>query len=526
MDVAGTRSLRDLLVERAVLAPDALFLVHEGPQGTVQRCTYGELLERVHRTATSLAAIGIGPGDAVVLLLPNRPEFLYTWFGLAWLGAVSVPVHVGTTARELAHVVSHAEAVGVVTTRELAPMVVPVAGPAVGTDRIVVVDAGPGDAHRAFGDLLATSDAPPSTDVSSDDVVQMLFTSGTTALPKAVLLTHANSLTAGARVARTLGLTPDDRLLTAMPLHHVNAQETTLLAALDVGATCILLERYSASRFWEQVRGHGATVVSLVAMHVRTLLSQPVGADDREHNVRRNIYAINVTDEEKQAFEERFGLELLNGYGLTEAGTLVTIAPVFGARRWPSVGPPALDRQVRVVDEDGQDVEPGRDGEILVGGIPGRTLMKGYHRDPEATRRALRGGWLHTGDHGHFDEKGYLHFVDRKKDLIKVAGENVSATEVEAVLLSHPDIAEAAVIGVPDPVRDEAVKAIVVIEAARGLSEDAVVAHCRGRLSSFKLPSIVEFRESLPRTSIGKVAKKQLRWDVEATPRGDAGSVM
>jgi crotonobetaine/carnitine-CoA ligase len=269
-----------------------------------------------------------------------------------------------------------------------------------------------------------------------------------------------------------------------------------------------------------QVREHGATHTSLVAMLVRTLLARPREVADREHALRRVTYAINVSTAEKEAFEERFGIELLNGYGLSEAMTEVTLCPVYGARRWPSIGPPALGRQVRVVDPDGRDVPTGVVGEIIVHGVPGRTIMKEYYKDPEATAATIVDGWLHTGDNGSFDEAGYLYFFDRGKDMIKRAGENISASEVETVLADHPDVAVAAVIGVPDPIRDEAVMAFVVARPGATLTAEDVVAHCEQRLAPFKVPTIVDVCDELPMTAIGKVEKKLLRRRAaEAAPR-------
>jgi len=191
--------------------------------------------------------------------------------------------------------------------------------------------------------------------------------------------------------------------------------------------------------------------------------------------------------------------------------TLVTVAPVFGPKRWPSIGLPAYDRRVRLLDPEGNEVPVGEVGEIVVEGTPGRSIMKGYHNDPQATALAIRDGWLHTGDNAYSDEQGYLYWFDRRKDMIKRAGENISTAEVEFVLSAHPGIAEAAVIGVPDAVRDEAVKAFVVPREGLVLDADEVKAFCSDRLASFKVPTIVAVRAELPKTSIGKVAKSILR---------------
>ncbi|GAC1594119.1 MAG: crotonobetaine/carnitine-CoA ligase [Acidimicrobiales bacterium] len=512
MDLIGNRNLRDLLTERAERQPDSCYLVFEDKVGNVREYTYGEMLSLVKRAASGFDLLGLAKGDAVVLHLDNSPEFLVSWFGLAWIGAVAVPSNVANTAHELEHVLRFSEAVAVVTSPAYLDMFGQVLAsiPQV-RHRVLARTTEPVTGSVLLEELMANSSDPPQVPVDPEDTVELIFTSGTTSTPKAVMLTHANCLRSGERASRSTATDNTDRFLTALPAFHVNAQSMTILASLTVGGTCILLEEYRATRFWTQLRRHRATSVSLVAMQVRTLLAQPPTLQDRDHLLRRNFYAINVLDSEKEAFEDRFAVELVNGYGLSEAMTIVTIAPVFGEKRWPSIGLPAYDRVVRIVDGNDEDVPIGTPGEILVWGIPGRTLMKGYFKDPAATAEAMRDGWLHTGDNGYFDSKGYVYFFDRKKDVIKRAGENISASEVEGVLLTHSSIVEAAVIGVPDPVRDEAVKAFVVVEQGVELGPDEIIAYCRTRLANFKVPTIVRLRDFLPKTSIGKIEKKALR---------------
>jgi carnitine-CoA ligase len=356
--------------------------------------------------------------------------------------------------------------------------------------------------------------AEPSTfrskDFSSLETAEVLFTSGSTAQPKGVELTHANLLWAGEHVAKCTRLSPADRNLTALPLFHVNAQ-STVLSTLTVGATLVLLEGYSATRYWSQVRAHQATAIHLISALLRTLLAQPPQKSDSDNQVRWVSYSLNCTDEEKATFEERFDVQLSNGYGLTEACVCVSLAPLDGPRRWPSIGVPAFGRTVRIVDEDGHDVPRGKWGEIIVHGFPGRTIFKGYYKDPAATSTAVVDGWLRTGDQGWMDEAGYLYFFDRIKDVIKRGGENISASEVERTLGQHPGVLECAVIGVRDPIKDEAVKAFVVARPGAELTEADVIAFCAERLARFKVPQIVEIRAELPKTPLGKIAKKLLR---------------
>lgn len=515
MDLVGERNLRDLLEDRAARYPDKVYLDFEDRSGNVCEYTYADFLIKVKQAAAGFAALGIVKGDAVVIHLPNCPEFLFCWFGLGWIGAVAVPSNTANTAPEMQHVIGHSESVAVVASAAHAQVIDEAAETISGLKhRILARDAETIPAGwTAYEQLTAVDRPAPDVEVASEDLMQMIFTSGTTSQPKAVMLTHANCLHSGERESRGTAVDESDRLLTALPAFHVNAQSLTILSALAVGGTCVLFEEYRASQFWRQLREHRVTAVSLVAMQVRTLLAQPPAPTDRDHLVHRNFYAINVLDSEKEAFEQRFGVELVNGYGLSEAMTIVTLAPVFGEKRWPSIGLPTYDRQVRIVDPDGRDLPVGEIGEIIVQGVPGRTIMKGYFKNPDATAQTIRDGWLYTGDNGYFDKNGYIYFFDRKKDVIKRAGENISASEVEAALLLHERIAEAAVIGVTDPIRDEAVKAFIVTADGVELTEEQVIEHCRSHLASFKVPTIVDFVESLPKTSVGKIEKKALRGD-------------
>ncbi|MFE7243113.1 AMP-binding protein [Streptomyces sp. NPDC057580] len=508
VDVIGNRTLNELIDEREHTCGSRIALTVEDTSGKTVSLTYAELAAATRRVAGGFTEAGVRQGDTVLVHLPNSLELLLSWFGLARLGAVMVPSNPGLTAREIDYMADRAGVVAAVA-RSTDLQQVRTATSLAENRFVVVGERSPGT--RSFADLLTAAEPTAFPVVRSEDVVEMIFTSGTTAAPKGVLITHANCLRSGEQVAKSLYLTPEDCCLSALPAFHVNAQSSTILPSLSVGARFVLLEQYSASRYVEQLADHGATITSLVATQVRTLLRQPERESDRAHQVRHVFYAINVSDREYHEFEERFGMRLLNGYGLSEAMTAVTIAPIHGDRGWPSVGLPLIDREVRIMDPEGRELPAGEIGEITVRGIPGRTIMKGYHDDPEATRQALRDGWLFTGDSGYVDDRGYVYFVDRKKDMIKRSGENVSASEIETVLSEHSSILEAAVIGVPDELRDEAIWAYVVPAAGTRLEAEEVLEYCRGRLAAFKLPSVVEIREALPKTSIGKIEKKVLR---------------
>jgi crotonobetaine/carnitine-CoA ligase len=486
----------------------------ESASGQIESYTYKEFDARTNQLANGLKSTqGLECGDRVIVSLANGPAFLFTWFALAKLGAVMVPVNIANTAVEMAYIIGFTEAKLVVSDADRLPVVREALERCGSGAPIAVVGAvEPTPGARAWDALLQGSpDTPVAAEFGNDVTAQILFTSGTTAQPKGVELTHAHCLWSGEHTAKTMRLAPGEINLTALPLFHVNAQSISVLATMTVGATLVLLDSYSASKFWEQVRRHRANVVCLVSALLRTLLAQPSRPDDRDHALRLINYALNCTDAEKREFEQRFGVELCNGYGLTEAFTVVTYAPLDGPRRWPSIGLPAIEREVKVVDVAGAELPSPQVGQILVRGTPGGTIFKGYFRNPEATRAALVDGWLHTGDQGWFDDAGYLHFFDRTKDVIKRGGENVSASEVESAIVGHPGVLECAVIGVPDPIKDEAVKAFVVARPGTALTEAEIVAYCTQRLAKFKVPQFVEFCDSLPKTSIGKIAKKLLR---------------
>ena len=523
LDTVGERTLGDLLDEQTELYGDQTFLVFEDRQGDISELSYAEFRRRADRCAAGLATAGVAKGDFVVVHLRNSPEMLLTWFALARLGAIFVPSNIANTRPELEHVIGFTGAKLAITEPDLLEPVEQ-AIDALGIATEILVARGDAGRHGAWDDLLKAGDTPPAVEVSSGDVAELIFTSGTTRKPKAVQLTHANCLRAGLDTVHCLWLQPGERCLTALPMFHVNAQAMSLLSSLTVGGTLVLVEEFRASLFWSQVRAHRATQTAIVAMQLRVLIAQPPDPADRDHCVRTLFYAINVSDQEKEAFESRYGVTLINGYGLSEAMVLLTCAPIAGPRRWPSIGLPSPGRRLVLLDDEGNEVAPGEVGEICVEGVPGRTIMLGYYNDEESTAAALKNGRLHTGDNAYADDEGYLFFFDRKKDMIKRAGENVSAIEVEFCLNDHPGIAEASVVGVPDDIRDEAVAAVVVAEEPGSLSEDDVIAYCREHLSKFKVPTIVMFAEELPKTSIGKVRKDELRKQLAGrTAAGAAG---
>ena len=351
----------------------------------------------------------------------------------------------------------------------------------------------------------------PTSEIEPLDLWEIMFTSGTTSSPKGVMLTNANAVFSGLYVNWELSMTCRDRYLTSMVVSHVNFQLSALAPVITAGATLVLQSRYSAKRFWEEARIRHATLAQGMAMIVRTMLRQPKKLEEQNHCVREMHYFLPLSIGEKQEFCARFGVSLFNNYGLTESLVGVITDSPNAERRWPSIGEVGPTYQVRLVDSQGEE-NPGKEGgRIEIHGTPGINLMAGYWEDPQATRRVLsEDGWLRTDDYALQDRDGWYYFLGRDSDLIKRGGENVSAAEVENVLMQFPGVQQVAVIGVPDSIRDQAIKAFVVLESGVKYSQEEIVSFAQENLSYYKVPSFVEFRRELPQGNYGKVAKNKL----------------
>lgn len=516
MDVAGNETVPALLRRQVEKNPGKQFLVFEDDAGNVADFTYGAFAARVNKLANHLAAKGLKPGDTMAVMLANCPEFLVAWFAINQVGAVMVPINVLYSADELAYLLNNAECAGFIVEPSFLPQFRSVEADCPSVHVKVLARASVGE--TGF-DLLAEiersgDDTWRQVPVSPSSPAQIIYTSGTTSRPKGAIISHRATVIQGIAMVMLFGMTGNERSCVVLPLFHVNGQYVGTIPALTAGGTVVLLQSFSARKFWSQVKTHRCTFMSIVPMLLRTMLAQPPQPDDGEHDLRFSFYALPTSTEEWTAFETRFNVKLIEGYGLSETLGICTSNPlVHGVTKRHCIGLPVLGHEVRVVDEAWNDMPAGESGGIIVRGEP---LFSGYFRNEEATKACMRDGWFATGDNGWFDEDGYLHFLDRSKDVIKRAGENIAAGEVERVLNEHTAVAESAVIGVFDPLRDEAVKAFVVLQPGATATEDELKAWCAGYLAKFKVPSFVEFRAELPKTSIGKIMKYQLRAEERA----------
>ncbi len=512
-------TLSRVLDHRAATDGDRPFLVFTDHRGGTATWRYGDLHARTLRVAGWLAAEGVGRGDRVALYMGNSVEFVIALFGIVRAGAVAVPIVAQSSRDEVAYIVDHSGAKGLVTTVEREAKALDVRKQLATAQFIVIADGAPTSREPRVVALAACDVAPTELATPTPDAIAMiLYTSGTTSRPKGVMLSHRACLAAGQTTADHIRLRPDDRHYCVLPLFHCNAMMFQLLPSLLTGASVVLAPTFSASRFWETVRTFRVTIVNLTAGTTRLVLALPPSAADRQHEIRLAMYGLPLTGEEIVAFETRYGIPLSMAWGLTESSACGTRTPLYADRRqqWQSIGQVSVGWEVKVVDDGGAECAAGAIGELLIKG-PG--LTDGYYRDPDATAAALRDGWLYTGDLGWIDDDGYVFFYDRKKDVIKPKGENVGAGEIERVVKALSGVVDCAAIGVPDPIVEERIKVFVEPEPGASLTPEAIIAHCRSMLAAFKVPSEVEIRAELPKTSVGKIRKGELRAEELANTR-------
>lgn len=467
-------------LRRNAADPGRIFAVLE--DGTA--ITYAEQYLRSTQIAVALRQRDLQPGDRVHVNLGNCREFFDIWFGTALAGLVLVPTNPQSSVAELEHVLEDCD-------------------PALSLGDPTAVD----ELRRKSG----PDGLPPDAANKPEDLASILYTSGTTSKAKGVMVTDANYVAVGRAVATHLAVTESDRWLIVLPLFHANAQYYCVMSALTSGGSIAVVRRFSASGWGTQARAMGATLGSLFAAPVRMILAAPTVDTESTNRLRAVLFGQNLKDSEALEFEQRFSTRLLQLYGMTETVLPPTINPNDATRRWGSIGRLLPGVHVDLIDETGQTVELGTVGEIRVAGRPGTTLAAGYWRNPRATAETFTALGLRTGDLARQDADGFFYFVDRAKDMIKRSGENVSASEVERVAAEHPAVADCAAVGVPDPIRDEAILLVVVARPGHHVTSAELVHWCYDRMSPFKVPSEVVFVDALPRTSVGKVRKSDLR---------------
>src|SRR5262245_29563265 len=481
--------------------------------------SYGAASQRVDELAAIYRQAGYGVGHRVATLLENRPEYLFHKLALNSIGVGCGPINPDYRPAEVTYLIDHSE-----------PDLVVAIGTRVASIRQALAQSAHAASVIAAEDfaapLLKASRPAHDSQPRPETPASILYTSGTTGRPKGCILSHGYEVASGdwyARLGGLAGLRPgEDRIYNPLPLYHVNSAVVSLLGAILTGCCQIQPDRFSPQRWWREVTETRATIVHYLGVIAPLLLNQPASDSERRHVVRFGIGA-GIEPQLHQAFEQRFGFPMLEIWGMTEMVRVLgdTFEPRRLATRAFGRAVPGID--VRVVDDADRDIPEGQPGEMLVRhseATPRRGCFSGYFKDAAATEAAWRGGWFHTGDVVWRGPDGMLHFVERKKNIIRRSGENIAAAEVEAVLLTHPDVQQAAVLAIKDELREEEVLACVVLkrEVAHRDVAIALFQHCNERLAYYKAPGWIHIVESLPTTGTQKIQKHNI-YPADTDPR-------
>lgn len=502
--------LADILGERAATHRNTPFLKFRDGE-----LTYGEVDEMAKRMAAGFAAKRIRQRDHVALMLPNKPELLYVTFALAKLGAVVVPINTAYKGELLHHVLKNSDASMLVVDESLLDQVGPVEEGLPGLASVVVrTDGAGGTLLRglrkpaiALNSLIQQASDTPQVPVRYCDLQAIMYTSGTTGPSKGVMTPHAHALTCALDSLNILAYSPDETIYCPLPVFHAASLWDGVMTALLGGLTIAIVDRFSASRFWDDVRHFQANVAFGVFSMMPILLNRPPTPQDKDHPLRAFYVGKSALDE---VFHERFGVRSVESYTSTEVG-IGTFSP-YGQWRSGSCGQVNRETfEVKVVDREDREVGPGEPGELVLRPKRPFVMTTGYYNYPQATADCFRNLWFHTGDRAYQDVDGYFYFVDRIKDCIRRRGENISAFELEREINNHPSVFESAAFAVPSELEEDDVKVAVVLRPGAELGPEELVAYCDERLAAFMVPRYIEFVDELPKTPTGKVAKHELR---------------
>ncbi len=468
--------------------------------------TWGEVLSNIRRVANGLLELGVRPGERVAIMAANRPEFLWAHFGSMFIGAQSVPVNISQRGVTLSHILGNSDATAVIVQDDLRDVIESVRKDTPAIRHAVVIDGVPGrGVDWDFDRLMGAEDVDPDVEVAdAGGAGAMLYTSGTTGPPKGVVSTSDAGAAVGAAVIGSLGVGAGDTMYTALPLFHGNALLVSVIGSIVLDAALALAERFSASRLLEDCRRHQAVEFNTLGGMISILLKQPPRPDDRDHSVR-TVLSAGCPPDRWEEFERRFGVRLVEFYGMIDSPGLLLNAE----GRIGSMGKPVGGVEFQVVDGNEKTVGPGQVGELVFRHPLGATTA--YHKLPDATAEAYRGGWFHSGDLAECDAEGFFYYRGRKKESIRRRGENISAWEIETVLNAHPKVLEAAAYAVPSELGEDEVMVSVIPMAGEEVVPEDLVAYCEGKMARYAVPRYVELVDELPKTETQRVRYGELR---------------
>lgn len=476
-----------------------------------EQVTYRQLHEEIKKFALGLQHLGVQKGDHIALILDNSPEFIIGLYGAWRAGAVVIPINPSFTKEELAYILQNGDVKYLLIFQSLIPTIQKISSTIPTLEFTIICNVTNENLQipkmktmsEIYGNRVKEFN---KVDIQNEDVAIILYTSGTTGRPKGVMLTHSNLYCNAMDVSTFLRYTEKDTIIATLPMFHVFCLTVVINATLMSGATIAILSKFSPNHVFQMVRDYGATIFAGVPTMYNYLYQYPEGKQEDFASIRLCISggsSLPVALLEK--FEEKFHVIISEGYGLSETSPVTCFNPLDRPRKAGTVGSNIVNVENKIVNEVGEEVPSGETGELIV---RGPHVMKGYYKMPKETAKVLKDGWLYTGDIARRDEDGYFSIVDRKKEIIIVGGYNVYPREVEEVLHRHDSIVEAAVIGIKDEGLDEKVKAYVVVNKIIG--EDELMAYCREFLVKYKVPTIIEFIDELPKNGTGKISKLKL----------------
>lgn len=510
----GEQDTINAALERAVANwPDRIFLDIDG-----REYSFAEVEREANGLANGLATLGVKAGDTVTTILDNNADAILVWFAINKLGAISVPVNTAYRGEFLRHQLADSASSVVVAESDYADRVCGVASGL--PDLRSLLYRGEAPMTPAEGKTVAPLDAYRSSDLSRPavgvkpgDLAMLIYTAGTTGPSKGCMVSHNYAINLARQLVTVAGRTQDDVQWTALPLFHMNATSTTILASLLVGGKAAVYKRFSVSNFWPEIERTGATIVSLLGSMIPLLVEAPENESAKRcHDQVRVVLGTPFPAPLQSKWKQRFGAQILgaNSYGITEA-SVVTTLPCGVQAKPDSSGIRSPDFDVRIVDDDDHELPPGTAGEVIVRPLKPHVMFEGYWRRPADTLKIMRNLWLHTGDIGKFDEDGFFYFIDRKKDYMRRRGENISSYEMETTFRLHSAIEDVAVHAVLSDLTEDDVKVTAVLKPGEVLTEEALCRWAIERLPYFAVPRYIEFRKELPRNPVGRILKYQLR---------------
>jgi carnitine-CoA ligase len=498
----------ELLEEKTAKLGDKPFLYFKD-----EALTYRDMDANANRLANFLQGLGGGPGIGIAIIMKNSPRWLDVFFGMEKIGMYGVPVNIALRGDQLAHVINNSQASLVVIDHDLLPFYKPVAEKLGDIKKVIVntegapadfkIPSGMEDLDEAYGKDMSSS--KPAVRYNPEDLCVIMYTSGTTGLPKGVVYRYKNSTVKPLSIVGRLLCGREDISYTCYPLFHANALFLTVTPTLHCEGSMALGERFSASRFWDDLRRYNVTTFNGLGAVMPILMKQPARANDRDNRVRF-ILSAGCPEDMWLAFEERFDLNIFEGYGAVDGGGVLLVN--FGTAPVGSMGKP-IGSKIRVIDSEGNDVPPRTNGELICRVGEHKSSVE-YYRNADATNDKVKNGWLYTGDLVWRDEKGYVYFVGRNTESMRVKGENVSAYEVEQGILQHPDVLECAVYAVPSELAEDEIMACFVAVEGKSLEPAALRDFLRDKLAKFAIPRYYRVMAELPKTETHRVIKKKL----------------